>query len=398
MVRRARGLLALAAACACAASANVAQAEEVIQLENAPGFIAGETALWQTLARDEYWLRGAAGVIREPALASWLASVLCNVAADRCEEMRLYVLRGHHFNAAATPSGMLLVSTGLLLRVADEAQLAAVLAHEAAHYERLHALERWREMRSSTATMEAVKTVITEGIGIPTFRRPTATDEYDNALDRFAAEFSLLDSLSTYIGLRHVDYSPEAQSEADRIAVARLSQAGYDAGASALLWAAVRREAEALDGFAPMYLINHPRASSVKAAPRASARSEAPLPQIAPFRNNWLTHARQGLPLELERALIERQREIGAPAGLVAYHEASMLRRRGDEADALRAFATAVESSGHPAAAHRDFGLALWQAGQAQRAAAAFTEYLSRAPEAADRAIVQSHLNEILQP
>ena len=54
-------------------------------------------------------------------------------------------------NAAMLPSGIMIVNTGLLARVRNEAQLAAVLGHEAGHYFRKHSLDMYRDTRRKSA-------------------------------------------------------------------------------------------------------------------------------------------------------------------------------------------------------------------------------------------------------
>ena len=48
------------------------------------------------------------------------------------------------FNAMMAPNGMMLVWSGLLLRVENEAQLAAILGHELGHYLERHSVEQLR--------------------------------------------------------------------------------------------------------------------------------------------------------------------------------------------------------------------------------------------------------------
>ncbi|MDE0443038.1 MAG: M48 family metallopeptidase [Gammaproteobacteria bacterium] len=115
-----------------------------------------EAGLWQMLERDEYKLQTSTGVVRDPALQAYLESVLCRVVRDHCADIRLYVLPGGGMNAAMAPNGMMLVFTGLLVRLENEAQLAAVLGHEAAHYVKRHTLQRWRDLRARTATLHTL--------------------------------------------------------------------------------------------------------------------------------------------------------------------------------------------------------------------------------------------------
>ena len=65
-------------------------------------------------------------------------------------------------NASMLPSGMMIVNTGLLARVRNEAQLAAVLGHEAGHYFRKHALDLYRDIhRKETLTKGAAAALLT---------------------------------------------------------------------------------------------------------------------------------------------------------------------------------------------------------------------------------------------
>jgi predicted Zn-dependent protease len=68
-------------------------------------------------------------------------------------DLRIYLMRSALFNASMFPTGMMVVNTGLMARVRNEAQLAAVLGHEAGHYYRKHSIERYRSLRNKTATM-----------------------------------------------------------------------------------------------------------------------------------------------------------------------------------------------------------------------------------------------------
>ena len=119
-----------------------------------------EAGLWHTLERDEYKLRTSTAVIREKALQSYLESVLCRVAPAYCADIRVYVLPSSQFGAAMTPNGMLLVYSGLLVRLENEAQLAAVLGHEVGHYVKRHTLEQWRRLGSRFGAIETVSTVL----------------------------------------------------------------------------------------------------------------------------------------------------------------------------------------------------------------------------------------------
>jgi len=51
------------------------------------------------------------------------------------------------------PNGMMQVATGLLLRTANEAQLAYVLGHELGHYRRRHSMQRWSDFQAKAGNL-----------------------------------------------------------------------------------------------------------------------------------------------------------------------------------------------------------------------------------------------------
>lgn len=108
-----------------------------------------ERGVWMMADEDERTLRDSSFVIHDPALAAYVKNVLCRaVGAERCAGTRIYVMRVAAFNASMAPNGMMQVWSGLLLRARDEAELAAVLGHEFAHFEQRHTLLGYKHRRT----------------------------------------------------------------------------------------------------------------------------------------------------------------------------------------------------------------------------------------------------------
>jgi len=85
----------------------------------------------------------------DAALAAYVQAVGDRVVAvsDRRDiDYHFDVIREDQINAFALPGGYIYVYTGLLRTLDDEAQLAAVLAHEVAHVTARHATERLTAM------------------------------------------------------------------------------------------------------------------------------------------------------------------------------------------------------------------------------------------------------------
>jgi predicted Zn-dependent protease len=107
------------------------------------------------------------------------------------------VVRDKNVNAFATTGGFVYVTTGLLNAVDNEAQLAAVIAHEIGHIAERHTIEQMRQ------------TAIAQGVA-------TAAGVDRNALVGIGVELAL-----------NRPRSREAEYEADRLAVENLASTGY---------------------------------------------------------------------------------------------------------------------------------------------------------------------------
>lgn len=110
-----------------------------------------ERGLWMLADEDERSLRDSKFLIDDSALRAYVTGVLCRaVGDDRCRGVRIYLVRVASFNANMAPNGAMQVWSGLLLRVRSEAELAAILGHEFAHFELRHSLAGFRQRRTAS--------------------------------------------------------------------------------------------------------------------------------------------------------------------------------------------------------------------------------------------------------
>ncbi|MCU0533896.1 MAG: M48 family metallopeptidase [Hydrococcus sp. Prado102] len=107
------------------------------------------------------------------------------------------VVRDRSVNAFATMGGFVYVTTGLLNTVDNEAQLAAVLAHEIGHIASRHAIEQMRQA------------AVAQGVA-------TAAGVDSSTLVQLGVEFAL-----------NRPRSREDEYEADRLAIQTLARTGY---------------------------------------------------------------------------------------------------------------------------------------------------------------------------
>ncbi|MDP6951146.1 MAG: M48 family metalloprotease [Alphaproteobacteria bacterium] len=373
-MRAAAAVCALALISACAAplpdiapgQTNLAEAER------------DERGIWAEMEQAEGELVTSGALVEDEALQAYVRDVACRVAGDYCSDIRVYVVERAGFNASMAPNGFMTVWTGLLLRVENEAQLAAVLGHEVAHYQRRHTLERWRTTRAATSAV--------------TFLSIAA------AVGGYGGAGSLV-RLGTLLAL--LGYSREQEREADSLGFERLAAAGYDAGAAAAVWRNALAEQDAMDEnqAPPLLLSTHPASDDRLAELTALADDDGSGERfaerfneaVAPHRSDWIAAEIGAGRHGAMEVVLERLGE----SGTTHYWRGELLRRDGEHEQALAAYRKATSDSGAPAAAHRGLGLALWSLGRETEARRAFTRYLVAAPQAEDTAMIRAYIEDL---
>jgi predicted Zn-dependent protease len=112
------------------------------------------------------------------------------------------ILNSSSVNAFALPDGQIFVTRGLLALANDEAEIASVLAHEMAHIEAQHTIERMEQAQSALLASR----VVMEVLG-----------------DKRAAQAALVSG-----ALSLASFSRKQELEADQIGIKIAARAGYD--------------------------------------------------------------------------------------------------------------------------------------------------------------------------
>lgn len=383
--RRALGCVALVVVSGAAAAAGPISA---IQPGERPATGTTESEIWYGMDQAEKEIRNSPLLVRDPALNAYVHSVACKVTRDYCPQLRVYVIDAPVFNAAMAPNGAMLVFTGALLRMQDEAELAVVLGHEFAHFRQRHSLKYWQKAKRTTAFMATFSAVT------------------------YAGGVSLVGGLAQMAGAASIfNMSRESEREADRIGFDQALSLGYDPQAGVRVWARMLKEEQAtkLPRRSPVFA-SHPRTDerlrdvteSAAAAPAGAyqAHREAYRQATRRFLEPWLD-------AELSRRIYGASIQmIGdslalAPEdskGTYTFFLAEAHRRQNKGEDRQRArelYARAIAYADAPADAWREHGMVLREDGDRQAAADAFRRYLTLEPQAPDRAFVQKYLSEM---
>jgi predicted Zn-dependent protease len=139
-------------------------------------------------------------------------------------------------NALCMPGGKIVVYTGILPVTRDGAGLAAVLGHEVAHALANHAGERMSQLLLAQLGGVALSRAVRE--------KPEETRQLVMLAYGIGANVGVL-----------LPYSRQHESEADRIGLILMAQAGYDPAAAIAFW---QRMAARGKGEPPEFLSTHP--------------------------------------------------------------------------------------------------------------------------------------------
>ena len=74
-------------------------------------------------------------------------------------ELRFYTIKSNATNALSTSQGIILVTTGLISQLTNEAQLAYILAHEVAHFKERHVIETFEKQSARTRYNDRIQSM-----------------------------------------------------------------------------------------------------------------------------------------------------------------------------------------------------------------------------------------------
>jgi predicted Zn-dependent protease len=355
-----------------------------------------EQGMWQQFERVEQEIAGSNLLLDDPKLAAYLGGLAERVGGPAAKDLRVYVAHIPEFNAFMAPTGFMVVFTGLLLRMRDEAQLSGVIAHEAGHFLRRHQIRLWRDLKRKSD----VFSFLAMGAGVG-----------GAAGGFYAGELVQLAQFGTILSL--LNYNRELEAEADAIGVLQIAEAGYDPMAMPETWQQLIEESKASAAmrgkrYRRRYslLETHPAPETRMVDLRASAREMTTASTTERGRERYLRALG-----DHRKTLLDDQVKLNDPGaslyvlrnlakdgwnGLLRYYEGEVWRLKGGKGDAQLAgqsYAAAIRYPGAPPEAWRAHGYHLLKEGRRDEGKAALNRYLALAPRAPDAAMVRHSAN-----
>jgi predicted Zn-dependent protease len=345
-----------------------------------------EGGLWEIMDREEARLRQSRFLVRDPAVNGYIRDIACRLADDRCQDLRIYVIRTPLFNAMMAPNGMMQIWSGLLLRTANEAQLAAVIGHEFGHYRQRHTLDRLRDVRAKADFAAFL------GLGLS------------------AAGLGAVGSLAQLALIASIfSFNRDQEREADDIGITLMAKAGFAPIEAARVWEQIVAE-EAADpyrGERDPFFASHPGPEERMATMRTAAagleasgqsdHAERYRQTLRGFRATLLQDEIRLRQYARSLVLFDRLIEATPRDGELMFYRGEVYRLRDQEGDrerALAAYDEAMAGQDAPPDLWRSRGLVHRAGGGRRAAGSAFQRYLELNPMAPDRELLQRFVIE----
>jgi predicted Zn-dependent protease len=332
-----------------------------------------ERRLWHEAAGFDDTIERSDQIYHNRKATAYLQAVMDRLYPEFKGKIHVRIYDSTELNAFALPNGSIYFNIGLLARMENEAQLAAVMAHEATHFIEKHSFKQRVSAKNSAAFAVS---------GIP---------------------FANLAAASSISG-----FSRDLERDADANGYVRLVKSGYNPRESHKIFQYLADEVEALGVEEPYFFSSHPQlvdrinefkrlSAKYKGGGRIGKKSYNRI--MIPIRLDVL---RKDIGQDRYKSVIlvmedKKKRRYYPAAGYYYLGEAYVRRdEKGDMDKALKAYKKAAKLSPKFAPSYMRLGMYYMKKGNKRKARYNFKQYLKLAPKnARDRAYVQQYLSSL---
>jgi beta-barrel assembly-enhancing protease len=346
-----------------------------------PALDSDEGGLWAIMDREETKTRRSPFAIKNAELSTYISTIACKLAGEHCPDLRVHLIRTPLFNASMAPNGMMQIWSGLMLRVENEAQLAAVIGHEIGHFYERHSLALLRNAKEKSA---AALLMLPFGL------------------------IGALGALGTIGGF--LGFSRDQERAADLIGVQLMSQVGYDPRQASIVWQNILSELKAggrVDQIEKTLLTaTHPGvterievlAELTKNTKETNLGQKEWLDKIAPLRLEWIQDEVSRGQHDESLALFNRLLKIERPQPELYFGIGEVYRNRNASKDvelALASYQQAISVGNEPTEIHRSLGLLYRATNNKDNAESSLKKYLELTPGAQDAGLIRGYIQEL---
>jgi predicted Zn-dependent protease len=341
---------------------------------------AEEQMLWRRAQEEQDTINRSGVLYQDAEIENYLNQIAKKLQPNSISpdiSFQIKVVKDPSLNAFAFPNGVIYIHTGILARMDNEAQLAALLAHEMVHCTHRHSMRVLRSLKDRTQTKTATAQNLAQLLGIS-------------------------GSIASISG-----YTRELETEADRVGLDLAVKANYDPREVLRLLKLLKQEIETEGIEEPYFFGTHPnvrqRIENVN-----NWLAEKYRGKIAGIKNGDVFQSRISrlvldnarLDLRLGRFFVA-QRTVekflaAKPDDARAYFLLGEIFRQrcrqDDAAAAIKYYEKSISLNPSFPEPHRAMGLIHYKDGEKRLAKKYFESCLLLSPDIADKAYIQGYL------
>ena len=339
-----------------------------------------EQMLWRRAQEEQDTINGSGVLYQDAEIENYLNQIVKKLHTNSISpdiSFQIKVVKDPNLNAFAFPNGVIYIHSGILARMDNEAQLAALLAHEMAHCTQRHSFRALRSIKDRTQAKTA------------TFRE-------------LAQLLGITGSIASISG-----YTRELETEADRVGLDLALKANYDPREVLKLFELLKQEIEIEGIEEPYFFGTHPNVR-----------------QRIENVNNWLAEKYQGkitgikntdvFQSKISRLVLDNARlDLRQGRFLVAQRTVEKFltvkpddarayfllgeifrqrSRQDDAAAAIKYYEKSISLNPSFPEPHKAMGLIHYKDGARRLAKKYFESSLLLSPDTADKAYIQGYL------
>ncbi len=199
-----------------------------------------ENRIWKRTEEEKERLDLSGHLYKDEALEEYTNNVLNKIVHIEIKgcglKVKTKIIQEPHLNAFCFPDGTIYIHTGILARMDNEAQLAALLGHEITHAINRHTIKFFRDIKNKTAFYNTFS-VTTAGLGV-----------------------GVVNILGTYGTLAAIyGYSRDNEREADENGFKMMLTAGYDVSEALKIFKHLQENFDKEKKDEPFFFGTHPR-------------------------------------------------------------------------------------------------------------------------------------------
>jgi beta-barrel assembly-enhancing protease len=339
-----------------------------------------EQMLWRRAQEEVDALNGSGVLYQDAEIENYLNRIAAKLHANSISPditFQIKVVKDPSLNAFALPNGVIYIHTGILTRMDNEAQLAALLAHEIVHCTHRHSLRALRSTEDRTQAKSATVRELGQLLGIT-------------------------GSIASISG-----YTRDLETEADRVGLDLAVKANYDPREVLNLFELLKQEFE-LEGIEePYFFGTHPnvrqRIENVNNWLAEKYRGNITgIKNTAAFQSRISRLALDNARLDLRRGrffvaqrTVEKFLTANRDDARAYFLLGEIFRQRGrqdDVAAAIRNYERSISLNPSFPEPHKAMGLMHYKDGEKRLAKRYFESCLLLSPDTIDRAYIQGYL------